>query len=530
MEIQKLTGFRHCHQPYRDLWDTALIPLEVRYSGRIYDRALIPNLYSSNPKDKYVDYNKEITAQCYEPCAKNGVDSKMPFNMSPSLLRDLWIRERNVYDSITESEKRSFDRFHGHSNAIAQASPNHIIMPLAKDEDKRLYVLHSIEEYEKHFGRFPEGMWLPEAAVDKKTLSVLADLGIKYVILAPRQAKRVRPVFSGENSWHNVEGGTIDISKPYKMYFENTKKEIAVFFYDKGFSGDLGFPTDHTKWIYHSPENFINRWLSIWGNFKHFAVDGETFGHHHKGKAELLADALKLAEISPSLELTNYGLYLEQNPPKWDVEIVDNSSWSCEHGLVRWGKKFNHEGENCREGTLGSEWRVAMRDAFDRLAIDLDKLFVRHVEKYYKYPQKALEAYGSVTADKQTFYEYFETHGKKGLSGIQIEEAYMIMEMQRLKLNMFTSCGWFHDYVGRPEPFANFLFAYSAVQVAKRFEPYTKIESRFLEEPDRNKMSAVPDVHYEKAKADMKQVYKDAAMIMKEYKKEVFKLEASIAA
>ncbi len=519
MGIQ-LTALLHCHQPDRDLYNTAYIPLKQRYSGKIQNRALIPNLYAEAEK-RYEDYNKKITKECYEPCAEKDIYSRLPFNMSPSLLKDLWIRDRAVYNKIIENEKRSFDRF-GHSNAIAQASPNHVIMPLATDKDKLLYVLWSIEEYEKHYGRFPEGMWLPEAAVDKKTLKTLAELGVKYVVLAPRQAKKVKPLLSDENSWQNVENGTVDISKPYKIYFEDTKKEIAVFFYEKGFSGSIGFPDDHNKWIYHNSENFVARWLNIWGRLKHFAVDGETFGHHPTGaNPDLLAGALNLIENNPNIGLTNYGLYLAENPPMWDVEIVDNSSWSCEHGLVRWGREFTNEADNCHEGTLGSEWRVEMRRAFDRLAIDLDQIFLRHADKYFKDPRKALENYGSVVSGKKTFYDFFEDYGKKGLADNEIEEAYKLMEMQRFKLNMFTSCGWFHDYVKRPEPFGNFLFAYSAIQIAKHFEKKSKLEERFLQHPEQEKLSQTPAKYYEQAKIDMISVYNAAKNTMNQYQKEI---------
>ncbi len=518
MGIQ-LTGLLHCHQPFRDLFETAYIPLKVRYNGRVHDRALIPNLYVSNKDEKLVDYNQKITQECYEPSAAKGIYSRLPFNMSPSLLKDLWIRAPHVYNNIIESEKRSFDRFGGHSNAIGQASPNHIIMPLANAKDKLLHALWSIEEYEKHYGRFPEGMWLPEAAVDKKTLSVLADVGIKYVVLAPRQAKKVKPLFSSEHEWKSVEGGHIDISKPYKIYFEDTKKEIAVFFYDKSFSGDLGFPNKQTEWIYHNENNFTARWLNIWGELKHFAVDGETFGHHHKGKVDLLANSLNLIEKNPDIKLTNYGLFLEENPPKWDVEIIDYSSWSCEHGLVRWGKEFTHEGDHCREGSIGSQWRVEMRKAFDRLALDLDRIFLKHAGQYFHDPQLATENYGSVTSGKETFYEFFDKYGKSGLSDRKLEEAYKLIEMQKLKAHMFTSCAWFHDYIGRLEPLANFLSAYSAIKIAKHFEPRAKLEERFLHDPDKEKLNHDHHKHYEKAKIDMKAVYQDAKNVMEEYER-----------
>lgn len=491
MPIQ-LSGVLHNYQPFRDLWEVTYIPPSIRYSSQIAPRRLIPDPGGTTP----TDWNRLITKECYETCANGGVYAFIPFNFGPSLLKDLWINARWVYDKIIESEKESSDRFKGHSNAIAQASPNHAIVPLMR-EDKLLHIEWSISEYKKHFGKEPEGMWLPETGVDEETLALLADHGIKYVILAPKQAKAFRKI-SDNGTWQDAgwEGRNIDSSRPYKVSFEKEKykdKSMVVFFYDKDFSRNLGFPDPNSRWLYDSSENFLRYWLSAKGDFKHFAVDGETFGHHHKGKAHLLAGAVNLINTKPgdwqNAAFTNYGLYLEQNPLEYEAKIYENTAWSCNHNLVHWGEARLIERESNGQKQLeqvscdcfgGShEWRVPLKKAFDDLAERIDDIYFRHAPKYFKDPGTALLEYGEVISCHKTFHEWFQKHGRKNLSSKEKEEAYMLLEMEKFKTYMFTSCGWFWEGPWRAESFANFICANTAIRIAQYFKPKSTIEEGF---------------------------------------------------
>jgi alpha-amylase/alpha-mannosidase (GH57 family) len=112
----------------------------------------------------------------------------------------------DVYEAILQADKESQKKFNGHGSAIAQVY-NHMIMPLANDRDKRTQVIWGIRDFEKRFGRFPEGMWLGETAVDTPTLEILAEHGIKYTILSPYQAKRYRPYKSGRSQTRRSSTG-----------------------------------------------------------------------------------------------------------------------------------------------------------------------------------------------------------------------------------------------------------------------------------------------------------------------------------
>lgn len=489
-----LNAALHLHQPHRDAYDVTFVPLKRRFGNQVESRRLIPHSDGRPAEDWNIQH---IMPECYKVLAKGGVFQRLVFNTSPSLLKDLWMQAPDVYREIIDSEKRSTDRFEGHTNAIAQASPNHVILPLAKKDDKIVHIRWSIAEYEMHYKKRPEGIWLPETAVDEETLALLADESIKYVILAPKQAKQFRRIGTSEN-WHDPgwEGRNVDPSIAYKVNFQNEKfkdKNINVFFYDGEFSSNIGYPNEHSKWIYDSSENFLHRWLGAKGDFKHFGVDGETFGHHQKGKADLLVGAINLIDTQKqnwqNAEFINYGLFLEKHPPQMEVQIINNSSWSCDIELNRWGQTVREEKEH--NGYKWTEekysgygitqwhpyWRVQLRNAFDDLNARLKLVYLEHAQKYFKDPKRTALDYGLVVSNSRSFYEFFDLHKTPNAD---VDKAYKLLEMQKFMKYMFTSCGWFHEYVGRIEPFTNFISANSAIKIAEEFNQHGEIEHDFL--------------------------------------------------
>src|SRR3954470_20551832 len=150
------------------------------------------------------DWNERITEECYGPNARarmldgegwitSIVDNyaRMSFNFGPTLLSWLEERQPGVYRAILESDRLSAGRFGGHGSAMAQGY-GHIILPLSNERDRRTQVIWGVRDFERRFGRKPEGMWLPETAVNIATLEALAEQGIRFTVLAPRQAKRSR--------------------------------------------------------------------------------------------------------------------------------------------------------------------------------------------------------------------------------------------------------------------------------------------------------------------------------------------------
>jgi alpha-amylase/alpha-mannosidase (GH57 family) len=288
--------------------------------------------------------------------------SRISFNFGPTLLAWMEKHAPNVYQGILEADKQSQATFSGHGSALAQAY-NHVILPLANSRDKVTQIVWGIRDFEHRFHRAPEGMWLPETAADIETLEVLAEHDIRFTILAPRQARKAREI--DEKKWNDVSGERIDPTRPYVDLLPSGRK-IVIFFYDGPVSRAVAF-----EGLLNRGEAFAERLLGAfseeraWPQIVHIATDGESYGHHHRHGDMALAFALHTIESQQLARLTNYGEYLEKHPATHEVEIFENSSWSCIHGIERWRSDCGcnsggHHGWN-------QGWRAPLRDALDWL-------------------------------------------------------------------------------------------------------------------------------------------------------------------
>jgi alpha-amylase/alpha-mannosidase (GH57 family) len=426
----------------------------------------------------YHDWNERITAECYAPnfasrildTEKRVIDvinnySKISFNFGPTLLSWMEHHKPNTYQAILEADRLSLERFSGHGSAIAQTY-SHMIMPLANRRDKYTQVLWGIKDFEKRFGRFPEGMWLPETAVDTETLEIMAELGTKFTILAPRQAKRVRRMTKGAR-WHDVSGGGIDPTTAYLCILPS-KKKINIFFYDGPISQDIAFGG-----LLSSGETLVQRLLSAfneqrdWPQIVHIATDGETYGHHHRFGDMALAYCLHLIESQNLAKIINYGEYLEKHPPTHWVEIIDRSSWSCVHGVERW-----KENCGCNSGMhpgWNQAWRKPLREAMDWLRDTLAPLYEDHSRELLKDPWKARDEYIDVILDRmeESVEGFLKKNCIKNLSREEKVKALKLLEMQRNAMLMYISCGWFFDEISGIETTQVLRYAARAVQLAE---------------------------------------------------------------
>ena len=323
----------------------------------------------------YHDWNERVSAECYAPnSASRILDTRdrivdivnnyasISFDAGPTLLSWMESASPETYRAILEADKEARARFRGHGTAMAQAY-NHIIMPLATSRDKRTQVVWGMRDFESRFGRKPEGMWLPETAVDLESLDIMAGEGILFTVLAPHQASQVRPLGGGE--WRDASRGRIDPKKPYLCRLPSGRT-IALFFYDGPISHDLAFGN-----LLRNGELFAKRLVAAFSaedgrpELVHIATDGETYGHHHRFGDMALAYALHYLEKNKLAEITVYGDYLERFPPADEVKIVENTSWSCGHGVERWRSDCGdssgaHPGWN-------QKWRTPLRNAMDWL-------------------------------------------------------------------------------------------------------------------------------------------------------------------
>ena len=476
------TALLHDYQPPRRLCDVLYQPLETKIDQSL----LIPDTNGSEPSN----YNEEILKQSYAPRAFSGLYSKVGFNIGPTLLSWMVDNDPVVAKKIIESDKISQEKFEGHGNAVAQASWNHVILPLASEKDIRTQIRWGIKSFINAFGRYPEGVWLPEAAVNYKVLEALSDQNIKFVILSPFQASKIKPIH--ENNWWNVNGGKIDPSRAYKIFIPNTTKSISAFFYDKEISPDISFPESRGSKIYQSSNEFVNRlksaadWRRQGNQLIHFATDGETFGHHHKdvvGIVGIVDGAYDLidAKAIDGIELMNYGLFLEKNPPTSEVQIFDNTAWSCGHGLGRWGEEKN-KACTC-PNVFNSDWRVQLRQAFDFLKGNVDNLFEDLGSNYLNDPWEARDDYISVVLGKKPFDRFLQEYGKDNLSYTDVEAVHKLLEMEKFSMLMYTSCAWFFNSVNEITSYTSLIAASSALELYKDLTQghNTEVEKMFME-------------------------------------------------
>ncbi len=438
----------------------------------------------------YHDWNERITAECYAPNATarllDGegriVDivnnyARISFNFGPTLLAWMEQQAPDVLTAIVDADRQSRERFSGHGSALAQAY-NHMILPLANPRDKRTQVRWGLGDFEHRFGRPAEGLWLAETAADTPTLEALAEAGIKFTILSPFQASRVRSLRGGR--WSNVDGGRVDPSRAYAVKLPSGRL-MSVFFYDAPLSKAVAF--EH---LLGSGDDFARRLMDgydegrDWDQLVHIATDGESYGHHH-GRGEMaLAAALNHIESSGLARLTNYGEYLEHHPPVMEAQIHEPSAWSCPHGVSRW-----YADCGCSSGGRPGwhqRWRAPLREALDWLRDMLAPRFESMASTLLKDPWAARDDYIAVILDRseESRAAFFERHGQGPLNEERQIAALRLLELQRHALLMYTSCAWFFDELSGPETVQVIQYAGRAIQLFQNLDG-DDLEPEFME-------------------------------------------------
>ncbi len=399
----------------------------------------------------YRDWNERITAECYRPnAAARVVDSRgkiieivdnyqrMSFNVGPTLMSWLEHQAPDVHEAVIAADRASRARFSGHGSAMAQAY-NHMIMPLASARDRATQVRWGIADFRRRFGREPEGMWLPECAVDTPSLEALAAEGIAFTVLAPHQARAHRPP---DGAWRTTP---IDSGRVYRCRLPSGRS-IDLFFYDGPTAQAVAFER-----LLADGHQIVSRMTARGGlegggpTLCHIATDGETYGHHHRYGDMALAWALSQVERGwNGTRLTNYGEFRAAAPATWEVELAENTSWSCAHGVARW-----RDDCGCNSGGRpgwNQKWRRPLREALDGLRDRATRVLEDAGGTLLRDPWAARDAYidvllgGAAARDR-----FFAAHATRELGADDRVRALSVMEMARHAMLMYTSCGWFFD-------------------------------------------------------------------------------------
>ena len=426
----------------------------------------------------YHDWNERVTAECYARNAaarildsnRHIVDivnnySKISFNFGPTLLSWMQDKDPDIYASVLEADRLSQQLYSGHGSAMAQVY-NHIIMPLANKRDKRTQIIWGIKDFESRFKRKPEGMWLAETAVDLETLDLMAEQGIKFTVLAPHQARRIKHS-DQDMLWRDVAVAKVDPRVPYRCYLPSGR-QISVFFYDGPIAQGVAF-----EGLLNNGEQFARRLTDDFSASNphpqviNIATDGETYGHHHKFGDMALAYCLHYIESNKLAQLTIYGEFLQKHPPTQEVEIVENSSWSCIHGIERWRSDCG-----CSAGGQpgwNQKWRAPLRESLDWLRDQLAPLYEVQMAAFTKDPWGVRDQYIEVVLDRseENMGQFLHHIAGRPLKEDERIKILKLLEIQTNAMLMYTSCGWFFNEVSGLETVQILKYAARAIQLAQ---------------------------------------------------------------
>ncbi|HTJ83678.1 MAG TPA: DUF3536 domain-containing protein, partial [Polyangiaceae bacterium] len=443
----------HFYQPPREnAWLERVDRQESAHPFHDWNERIDNECYRANARARILDQSDRVTAIV-------NTYARINFNFGPTLLSWMEARAPRTLADIVAADKSSIDRF-GRGSAMAQAY-GHIILPLATLEDQSTQVRWGLRDFERRFGRKAEGMWLPETAVSTDALRALAREGVAFTVLAPSQCAAIRR--EGEAAAVPTSERPLDTKRPYKVELGDNLS-IAVFFYDGETSRAVAFER-----LLASGDDFANRLMGAFSKtgtddeLVSIATDGETYGHHHRYGEMALAYALEKIDASSTVQLTNYASYLAAHPPTDFATIVENSAWSCAHGVGRWSADCG-----CRmRGDSNQAWRGPLRRALDKLRGRIDAAFVHAASAIFTDAWGARDAYIDVILDRDKADAFLAEQVFVPLDAAVRHKALSLMELQRHRMLMYTSCGWFFDDVSGIETAQILQYAARAIELLR---------------------------------------------------------------
>jgi alpha-amylase/alpha-mannosidase (GH57 family) len=407
------------------------------------------------------DWNERIYQECYRANGNARIVSSggrmeaiennylfLSFNFGPTLLSWMQLQHPRGFERIMEADKESVALRGGHGNAIAQGY-NHCILPLCNERDCVTQIRWGLREFRHRYGREAESMWLPETACNDAVLGRCIDEGLRYIILAPSQCGRVRPI--GGKEWTLTEGGNVDPGRAYRYtHKDGSGRTIVLFFYDGPIARSLAFgeglrSSQELIGVISRAEKGDTRIVNV-------ATDGESYGHHTKWGDRTLAYALKHEASAQDYLITNYGEYLDRCPPVWEAEIKsgpdgEGTAWSCAHGVGRWIRDCGCQ-TGAKEG-WNQAWRTPLRKALDELRDYAVTCFEEGASSLLRNPWAARNEFIAVLLDPShdSRSRFLALHAARPLSEAEQVRALAMLDMQRQAMLMYTSCGWFFNEI-----------------------------------------------------------------------------------
>lgn len=418
------------------------------------------------------DFNAKITAECYHPnLFARVVDpagkivelidnyAHLSFNIGPTLLSWLEDNASETYEGLRKSALES-------GNAIAQGF-NHVILPLCNPRDLRTQIRWGLADFRHRFGRVAEGMWLPETAVNDEVMVVLAEEGVRFIILAPRQVESIRPI--GVESWTPADEGSLDTSVLYRwQHPSRLSQSVTIMFYDGPLSNEVAFGIGSL-----SSAGLVDRVerraanVERKGRLLAIATDGETFGHHHHFADRTLAFALSQVAPERGIRVLSSAEVVRTHTIGWEARVRE-SAWSCAHGVGRWET-------DCGCSTGGGSgwhqrWRAPLRDALNLLRDLAATAFERRGAGVLRDPWDARDAYVDTCIGARSFEDFAAEHVVDPADPDTMAVARALLESQRLAMAMYTSCGWFFNDIAGIEARIVLRFAAGLILELQRID------------------------------------------------------------
>ena len=401
----------------------------------------IPQEFGAEP---YSNWTEKIYHSCYLPNANAGNFEKISFNIGSTLTHWMEREHPETLQAIIAQENAVTARL-GISNGMAQPY-YHIIMPLSNRRDKTTLVRWGLHDYKRMFGHLPQGMWLPETAMDLETLDVLAEAGLQFTILAPWQAKRP----------------DLDITRPYRVALPSGRS-MGVFFYNSFLSGEISFNPASTE----NADRFVHDWLQpqmafIQRDGPQFylaASDGELYGHHQPYRDMFLAHLLDGAVESQGILRSYPAGWLREHPLDQTTEVLENTSWSCHHGIERWR-------DVCGDAP-DATWKKPLREFLSGLCEAVDQVYVELSDGLLEDPWQARDDYAQVLTDKVNPNEFVHAHAKKELTADQTNMLKNLLAAENERLRMLSSDAWFFYDLDRIEPLNALKYAAHATYLIR---------------------------------------------------------------
>lgn len=411
----------------------------------------------------YRDWNARITAECYRPNAEHGALARASWDLGPTLSHYLADAAPDVLAGFADADRRGGG--HKAGPGIAQAF-HHAILPYASLRDRRTEIRWGLRDFEVRFGRPATAIWFPETAIDLATLRVAAEAGVKGTVLAPWQA---------DASHLERRAYRVDLGEGH---------HLAVAFYDGDLSSAVSFDaslTSDAEAFAH--ERIAPRLSSPLADGLPptivIASDGELYGHHQHFR-----DLFLRALVDPSPDMPDRGFDVvtlaslldeQDGHPFPEIRIRERTSWSCHHGVLRWGAECPdvHDGR----------WKAPLRGALDRLAGAIDAITEECAAGLAGLDDvwAARDGYVDVVLGLVGAHDYATAWLGPHSQADDRHRLAAVLEAQRWRLAMFASDGWYWDDPTRPETAQNLLAAARAVRIVDGLTG-TRLEPRLVED------------------------------------------------